>query len=170
MLQTPQPMLPMPDYAKQVGEMKFDPYNGAWPSHWRGVTSAWVDGGVPSTGYIDWSKLYVVARTGYQNPKDIDPKAEPTRTNGELYPRINTDILDGGGPGMGRYIKDWTCPQPIGDIVITNITNPPLSNITDPSTPYPGLQSVVYFKAKDSRQTGRFDMTSETWTFDPVPK
>lgn len=161
-------MLPMPDYAKPVHEYTHNPYDGPPPSHWKGYTSAWVDSGVPDSGYTYWSKLYVLARSGRQDARDIDPDAVPTRISGESYPRLNTDILDGGGPGMGKYLKGWTCPQPIGDIVITNITNPPI-NITDASTPYPGLQSVVYFKAKNG-QTGNFNMATETWTFDPAPK
>lgn len=162
------PLLPMPDYVKPVMEMKFDPFDGPPPSHWKGYTSVWLDGGVPNADYTYWSKLYVLARSGHHDTADIDPSALPTRSDGDLYPTLNTDILDGGGPGEERYLKLWTCPQPIGDIVITNITNPPV-NITDASTPFPGLQSVVYFQGK-AGQTGSFNMATETWNFDPVLK
>jgi hypothetical protein len=109
---------------------------------------------VPNGRYTAWSALYVLAF-----PDD----------GANASSSLVTQILDGGGEdGSINYAKRWVCPQPIGAIYITSIVNPEL-NITDASTPYPGLQSVVYFKT-ETGQTGNFNMATETWTFDPAAK
>lgn len=84
-----------------------------------------------------------------------------------LPPTLETEGT-GGYSDTNQYERKWTCPQPVGLLHITNITNPDYTN-TDPHVPYPGLRSVVYFATEsDSWPTGRFDMATETWTFDPL--
>ncbi|MDQ5825760.1 MAG: hypothetical protein M3441_16320 [Chloroflexota bacterium] len=150
----PVTLLPPPDYATEVRELKHDPYNGAWPPGWNKATSVWQDGAVPNNRYTAWSALYVLAFPG-----------DGAQTSSSLV----TQILDGvGEDSTVSYARRWVCPQAIDAIYITSIVNPKL-NITDARTPFPGLQSIVYFKT-DTGQTGNFNMATEIWTFDATSK
>lgn len=145
--------LPPPDYAKIVSERTFDPYDGARPPQWNTATSVWQVGALPNRNYTSWSAMYIVSRPGNSATKSTNPTLE---TEG---------LTDGLDP---KYNKTWVCPQAVGELHITNVTKPDL-NITSANTPFPGLQGVVYFKTK-AGQTGKFDLATETWTFDAAPK
>lgn len=163
----PVTLLPVPDYAKVVTELKFDPYNGAWPPIWDTTTSVWKDGAVPTSDYTMWDEVFVVSRPGSATQSTPPPAGSSATTN--TNPTLETEVFGSMGDGTDReYQKRWTCPQAAGAIYITSIINPAL-NITDAKTPYPGLRSVVYFKT-EAGQTGNFDMATETWTFDPPVK
>jgi hypothetical protein len=163
----PQVLLPPPDYVKDIHEMKHDPYAGAWPQDWRGATSVWRDGAVPNVGYTEWSELYVIARPGNGAQSTQPPTGDAATTN--TNPTLETSGFSSVSNGTDvNYGKRWICPQAVGAIYITNIVNPEL-NIPNASTPYPGLQSVVYFKT-ETGQTGNFNMATEAWTFDPASK
>lgn len=162
----PQVILPVPPDAKVVFERKQDPYNGPGPSGWKGATSTWRDGAVPSADYTSWDELYIIARPG--SSAQLLPAIGDTAST-KANPTLETDVAASLGDGTDvKYRKRWGCPQDVGALYITNITNPEL-NIPDANTPYPGLQSVVYFKTKTG-QTGNFNMATETWTFDPTSK
>ncbi len=154
---TPAPMLPEPTYSKEVRQIIYDlndPDRNPIPREWKGATSMWLDGSVPSADYRLWFELFVVSRpnNGYF---------------GLLNPTLETELFDSEGD-MSQYVRKWTCPQPVGTLHITSITNPDYTN-TDPHVAYPGLRSVVYFTTDSSSwPTGSFNMATQTWTLDPV--
>ncbi len=155
---TPVPELPEATYDKEVREMVFDlndPGRGPTPREWRGATSIWRDGAVPRADYMLWSDLYVVSR-----PHGMGPISS-------INPTLETMIPDGDSE-LSIYVRQWTCPQSVGALHITSITNPDYAN-TDPHVAYPGLRSVVYFTTDSSSwPTGSFNMATQTWTLDPV--
>ena len=80
-------------------------------------------------------------------------------------PTLKTMTVDDPGDGAGRkYSKTWVFPKPVGEVYITNADIPDF-DITDPKTPFPGLRGTISFKTKDG-QTGKFDLATETWSFD----
>ncbi len=147
--------LPEPNEARQVHEWVRDlnsPALGPVPREWKGATSVWRDGAVPTTDYMAWTELYVVSR-----PTGAGPGS------GLGGPTLETMLLGSVG-GQSQYVRQWTCPQSVGALHITKITNPDYTN-TNPKVPYPGLQSVVYFTTDSSSwPKGSFDMATEAWT------
>ncbi len=162
---TPVTLLPPPDDAKTVTELKFDPYGGAWLFSWIGATSVWRIGSVANADYTSWDELYVVAHQGnglhasdaYEGDKEI----ASSNANPVIATMVFSTVADAGEAG---YNKRWTFPNPVGELYITSVTRPDWS-ITNANTPFPSLQGTVYFKTKDG-QTGRLDMATGAWTFD----
>lgn len=162
---TPVTLLPVPDEAKTLKELKFDPDGGPWPFQWIGATSVWRIGSVANAGYTSWDELYLVAYQGngvhasdaYDGSRDI----ATSDANPVLATMVFSSVAD---VGEANYNKRWTFPKAVSEVYITSVTRPDL-NITDASTPFPSLQGTIYFKTKDG-QTGKFDMATEVWTFD----
>ena len=158
-LASPVAVLPEPTEVTVIGSLPWYPENGAPPMGWSGATTAWLDGSTPTDGYLAWAQLYVLTKPG-NGATYFDIYAKNVVTT-STNPTIETYSLMGG-----TYEKIWTDPQPDGALYVTNIINPAYTD-TNANDPYPGLTSVVYFTTK-SGQTGHFDMSTETWTFDPV--
>ncbi len=153
---TPVVQLPVPNYAKTIVELKYDPYKGAPPFAWLGATSVWQVGGVPNADYTSWSELYVLA---FQGNGAHSTHGYAGNVTTDQNPSLVT-MADG-------YDKKWVCPRPVAEIYITKIMVPEL-NIPNAQTPFPGLRGIVYFTTRDG-QTGHFDLAQETWTFDSPP-
>lgn len=164
---TPVTLLPVPDYANTIRQLKFDPYNGAWPFMWEGATSVWQIHAVPNSDYTSWNLLFIVAYQGNgvrASDAYASNRAEAITTQN---PTLTTMVLN-GDRSDAKYSKSWVYPKAVGEVYITNVTIPPL-NIPNAQTPFPSLQGTVYFKAKNG-QTGSFDLAHETWTFDTPAK
>jgi hypothetical protein len=148
-----------------VKQSIYDPYNGPWPFQWIGATSVWQIGGVPNNNYTAWGPLYLVAYQGngvHSTDAYGGNKAEAVT---DQNPTLATMTFDDPGDGASiKYSKKWVFPEAVGEIYITGASIPSFG-ITDPTTPFPGLQGTISFKIKDG-QTGQFDLAKETWSFD----
>lgn len=160
----PPTLLPPPDYAKVVQELKYDPYNGPWPFQWQGATSVWQIGAVPNNDYTAWGPLYLVAYQGNNVHSSRAYAGDRAEATSNQNPTLQTMIFDSPGDGANaKYSKKWVFPQAVGEIYITNASIPAL-NIADSKAPFLGLQGTISFQTKDG-QTGKFDLAKGTWTF-----
>jgi hypothetical protein len=165
------PALPEQDDFKVVCSIPYTADMGAITFQLSGLTTRWRDGAVPSDDYVWWTELYVVTRPGngasytLTGTGGANMDGQVITTDAGTNPSVETMVGVTGDEG-NKYQKVWTDPQPDGALYITNVINPDYTN-TDPNIPYPGLRSVVYFTTKLG-QTGHFDMSTGTWTFDPM--
>jgi hypothetical protein len=146
-----------------VKEFIHNPYYGAWPFQWIGATSVWEIGAIPNNDYTAWGPLYLVAYQGNGvHSADAYGGNTDVATSDE-NPTLKTMTFDDLGDGAGRrYSKTWVFPKAVGEIYITNASISSF-DITDPKTPFPGLQGTISFKTKDG-QTGQFDLAKEFWS------
>jgi hypothetical protein len=169
---TPGPFLPEPDELKTAYPAPYVPDNpdkGPLDPNWSGASTLWVDGAVPvGNNYMAWQELFVMTLPG-NGASYVEISTGDTITV-TTNPVIQTEV-GFAGTGDPTYQKVWTDPQADGALYITNITNTDYTN-TDPTIPYPGPQSVVFFTTA-SGQTGEFNMATGAWSFDtmggPVP-
>ena len=128
----------------------------------RGATSIWLDGSVPNDDYTYWNPLYVITRPGNGHHTWSCADGDVVvQTNPTLQTFVQVTI-----GGKEKYLHNWTCPRAVEALYVTKIVDSGRIGLNADGKNFPGLNSIVYFTTKTG-ETGSFDITTQTWSFDP---